>query len=70
MGLFFPISILLVQEIIIWASVKAKPLADKLYRWATYDGITTGIVAFSLFSFSIMAFKKRASLGNVTFGDR
>lgn len=32
---------------IIWFSVRAKPLGNKPYRWATYIAITTGLVSLS-----------------------
>jgi uncharacterized membrane protein (DUF485 family) len=32
----------------IWFSVKAKPLVDKPYRWATYIALTTGLASISL----------------------
>ena len=32
---------------LLWFSIKAKPLRNKPYRWGTYIGITTGIVALA-----------------------
>jgi hypothetical protein len=32
---------------VVWFSVRAKPLGNKPYRWATYIAITTGLVSLS-----------------------
>jgi hypothetical protein len=52
--------VLLVQGAIIWVSSKAKPLSGKPYRWGTYVGITTGLVALT---FSSLIFSGSDSYG-------
>lgn len=39
---------LALQGLLIWISVKAKPIGDKPYRWGTYAAVSTGLVGFSL----------------------
>lgn len=47
--------VVLVQGLFIWISVRAKPLGGKPYKWATYVGITSGVLALSLLCFAIAA---------------
>jgi len=39
--------ILAFQGALIWISLKAKPLGDKPYRWATYTALTSGLAGLS-----------------------
>ena len=39
--------ILAFQGALIWISLKAKPLGDKPYRWATYTALISGLAGFS-----------------------
>ena len=43
----------LVQGLLIWASLRAKPLGDRPYRWATYVGITSGVLALAQLCFLV-----------------
>jgi hypothetical protein len=42
------VGMVLFQGILIWFSVKAKPIGNKPYRWGTYNGIIAGLVAIPI----------------------
>jgi hypothetical protein len=44
--------------LLIWFSVRAKPLGGKPYRWATYIAITTGLGSISLALTTVSAISK------------
>src|ERR1035437_9095831 len=68
MKFLIPIVAILVWGIIMWLSIRATPLADKPYRWATYVGVQTGGAALFLFLNSISTFENGNVWGALSIG--
>jgi hypothetical protein len=56
------------QGLLIWISVKAKPIGDKPYRWGTYTAITTGLVGFSFLWFTFSSGDAYRKAGGAVLG--
>ncbi|HLX00318.1 MAG TPA: hypothetical protein VKR82_16885 [Candidatus Acidoferrales bacterium] len=56
------------QGLMIWISVKAKPLGDKPYRWGTYTAITTGLVGFSFLLITFSSVDPYGKAGGAVLG--